>query len=63
LVDGCLRAIIDIDKVIKIIRGSDDAQEAKVALIKSLKLEMMSKLIQARHATSPFNQDEQTLLT
>ncbi|MSW35565.1 MAG: hypothetical protein F2843_03995, partial [Actinobacteria bacterium] len=38
LVDGLLKAIIDIDKVIKIIRGSDDAQEAKVELIKSFKL-------------------------
>ena len=38
LVDGLLKAIIDIDKVIKIIRGSDDAAEAKVALIKGFKL-------------------------
>jgi len=38
LVDGLLKAIIDIDKVIKIIRGSDDAHEAKVELIKSFKL-------------------------
>jgi DNA gyrase/topoisomerase IV subunit A len=38
LVDGLLKAIIDIDKVIKIIRGSDDATEAKAALIKSFKL-------------------------
>jgi DNA gyrase subunit A len=38
LVDGLLRAIIDIDKVVKIVRGSDDANEAKAALIKSFKL-------------------------
>jgi DNA gyrase subunit A len=38
LVDGLLKAIIDIDKVIKIIRGSEDAQAAKEALIKGFKL-------------------------
>jgi DNA gyrase subunit A len=38
LVDGLLKAIVDIDKVIKIIRGSEDAAEAKVALIKTFKL-------------------------
>ena len=38
LVDGLLKAIIDIDKVIKIIRGSDDAPAAKESLIKSFKL-------------------------
>jgi DNA gyrase/topoisomerase IV subunit A len=38
LVDGLLKAIIDIDKVIKIIRGSDDASAAKEALIKGFKL-------------------------
>ena len=38
LVDGLLKAIIDIDKVIKIIRASDDAAVAKDALIKSFKL-------------------------
>ena len=38
LVDGLLKAIIDIDKVIKIIRSSDDATEAKAALIKGFKL-------------------------
>ncbi|CAB5075722.1 unannotated protein [freshwater metagenome] len=38
LVDGLLKAIIDIDKVIKIIRGSDDAAQAKEALIKGFKL-------------------------
>jgi len=37
-VDGLLKAIIDIDKVIKIIRGSDDASGAKESLIKSFKL-------------------------
>ena len=36
--DGLLKAIIDIDKVVKIVRGSDDANEAKAALIKSFKL-------------------------
>ena len=35
LVDGLLKAIIDIDKVIKIIRASDDAPVAKADLIKS----------------------------
>ena len=38
LVDGLLKAIVDIDKVVKIIRGSDDANEAKAGLIKSFKL-------------------------
>ena len=38
LVDGLLKAIVDIDKVIKIIRGSEDAAEAKAALIKGFKL-------------------------
>lgn len=38
LVSGLLKAIIDIDKVIKIIRGSEDASEAKGLLIKSFKL-------------------------
>jgi DNA gyrase/topoisomerase IV subunit A len=38
LVDGLLKAIIDIDKVIKIIRGSDDAAAAKEKLVKDFKL-------------------------
>ena len=38
LVDGLLKAIIDIDKVVKIVRSSDDASEAKESLIKSFKL-------------------------
>lgn len=38
LVEGLQKAIIDIDKVIKIIRGSEDAAAAKEALIKSFKL-------------------------
>ena len=38
LVDGLLKAIIDIDKVIKIIRGCDDAAQAKEKLIKDFKL-------------------------
>ncbi len=38
MVDGLLKAIIDIDKVIKIIRGSEDAQVAKEALMKGFKL-------------------------
>ena len=38
LVEGLLLAIVDIDKVIKIIRSSDDANEAKAALIKAFKL-------------------------
>ena len=38
LVDGLLKAIIDIDKVIKIIRSSDDAAAAKEKLIKDFKL-------------------------
>jgi DNA gyrase/topoisomerase IV subunit A len=38
LVEGLLKAILDIDKVVKIIRGSDDANEAKESLIKSFKL-------------------------
>lgn len=39
LVEGLLKAIIDIDKVVKIIRSSEDAAEAKAALIKSFKLD------------------------
>ena len=38
LVDGLLKAIIDIDKVITIIRSSDDAATAKEKLIKEFKL-------------------------
>jgi DNA gyrase/topoisomerase IV subunit A len=38
LVDGLLKAILDIDKVVKIVRGSDDASSAKAALIKAFKL-------------------------
>jgi DNA gyrase/topoisomerase IV subunit A len=38
LVDGLLKAIIDIDKVIKIIRASEDASTAKADLIKSFNL-------------------------
>lgn len=38
LVDGLLLAIVDIDKVIKIIRGSEDAQMAREKLIKTFKL-------------------------
>jgi DNA gyrase/topoisomerase IV subunit A len=38
LVDGLLKAIIDIDKVIKIIRASDDAASAKEKLMKDFKL-------------------------
>jgi len=38
LVDGLLKAIIDIDKVIKIIRASDDASTAKDVLMKTFKL-------------------------
>ena len=38
LVDGLLKAIIDIDKVIKLIRAAEDAPEAKAALIKAYKL-------------------------
>ena len=38
LVDGLLKAIIDIDKVIKVIRASDDATAARESLIKSFKL-------------------------
>jgi DNA gyrase/topoisomerase IV subunit A len=38
LVEGLLKAIVDIDKVVKIIRGSEDATEAKASLMKSFKL-------------------------
>ena len=38
LVDGLLLAIVDIDKVIKIIRGSQDTQMAREKLIKTFKL-------------------------
>ena len=38
LVEGLLLAIVDIDKVIKIIRASDDVAEAKQALMKGFKL-------------------------
>ena len=38
LVEGLLLAIVDIDKVIKLIRSSDDAQEAKSGLMKTFKL-------------------------
>jgi DNA gyrase/topoisomerase IV subunit A len=38
LVEGLLKAIVDIDKVVKIVRGSEDASEAKSSLMKSFKL-------------------------
>src|SRR3981189_987107 len=38
LVDGLLKALLDIDKVIKLIRGSDNAQAAKDGLIKQFAL-------------------------
>ena len=38
LVEGLLKAIVDIDKVVKIIRGSEDASEAKATLMKTFKL-------------------------
>jgi len=38
LVDGLLKAIIDIDKVIKVIRASDDASVARESLMKTFKL-------------------------
>jgi len=38
LVDGLLKAIVDIDKVIKLIRASEDATVAKAGLIKTFKL-------------------------
>lgn len=38
LVEGLLKAIVDIDKVVKIVRGSEDAAEAKATLIKTFKL-------------------------
>ena len=39
LVDGLLKAIVDIDKVIKLIRASEDASVAKAGLIKTFKLD------------------------
>ena len=38
LVEGLLRALLDIDKVIRVIRASDNAQAAKDALMKQFKL-------------------------
>jgi DNA gyrase subunit A len=38
LVEGLLKALLDIDKVIKLIRGSDNAQAAKDGLIKQFAL-------------------------
>ncbi|MFD4640261.1 DNA gyrase subunit A [Lentzea sp. NPDC058436] len=38
LVEGLLLALLDIDKVIKLIRGSENAQAAKDGLMKSFKL-------------------------
>jgi DNA gyrase subunit A len=38
LVDGLLIALLDIDKVVKLIRGSEDAKEAKDALMRRFKL-------------------------
>ena len=38
LVEGLLKAIVDIDKVVKIVRGSEDATEAKSSLMKTFKL-------------------------
>jgi DNA gyrase/topoisomerase IV subunit A len=55
----CSRAIIDIDKVIKIIRGSDDAAAAKDKLIKDFKLNDESSNLYLGYAASSLNQDEQ----
>lgn len=41
LVEGLLLAIVDIDKVIKIIRASEDAQVAREKIIKTFKLSEM----------------------
>ncbi|SDM27044.1 DNA topoisomerase (ATP-hydrolyzing) [Allokutzneria albata] len=38
LVEGLLKALLDIDKVIKLIRGSENAQEAKEGLMRRFKL-------------------------
>jgi len=38
LVEGLLRALVDIDKVIKLIRGSENAQAAKEGLVESFRL-------------------------
>lgn len=38
LVDGLLIALLDIDKVVKLIRGSEDAQSAKEGLMRRFKL-------------------------
>ncbi|WP_447007855.1 DNA topoisomerase (ATP-hydrolyzing) [Saccharothrix isguenensis] len=38
LVEGLLKALLDIDKVIKLIRGSDNAAAAKEGLVKAFKL-------------------------
>ncbi|WP_309110600.1 DNA topoisomerase (ATP-hydrolyzing) [Saccharothrix sp.] len=38
LVEGLLKALLDIDKVIKLIRGSENAQAAKEGLMKTFKL-------------------------
>ncbi|MBW4717768.1 DNA topoisomerase (ATP-hydrolyzing) [Saccharothrix obliqua] len=38
LVEGLLKALLDIDKVIRLIRGSEDAQAAKDGLMKRFKL-------------------------
>ncbi|WP_199430553.1 DNA gyrase/topoisomerase IV subunit A [Qaidamihabitans albus] len=38
LVEGLLKALLDIDKVIRLIRGSDNAQAAKDGLMKQFKL-------------------------
>ncbi|MQA60874.1 MAG: DNA topoisomerase 4 subunit A [Actinophytocola sp.] len=38
LVEGLLKALLDIDKVIKLIRGSENAQAAKEGLMKQFKL-------------------------
>ena len=43
LVDGLLKAIVDIDKVIKLIRASEDATVAKAGLIKTFKLSINVK--------------------
>lgn len=39
LVEGLLKALLDIDKVIKIVRAAPDAEDAKAKLIKSFKLD------------------------
>ena len=56
LVDGLLIAILDIDEVIQVIRGSDDTAAARQRLMEIFDLSPRTDQLHSRDATSPVDQ-------